>query len=461
VSVERLGVPTAPIITQRFQDLVKTISYKKGIPNMRFTFVPHPISGRPADVCRKYVEGKDPLTGKPILDELIAALSKPLSDDDKKTGFLSRGPHPRLLEPETPTRLAQFFNDNNWTDGLPIVLPIEQKVAEMLKGTSHKPDETVGSMRPSPPHEAWEYTVELVAANAVMAGAKPEYLPVILALASTGVTSMFSSTTSFARMVLVNGPIRDEIKMNSGIGAMGPFNQANATIGRAWTLISKNLGGSGLPGETYLGSQGTNLNYNNLCFPETEDGLPPGWKPLHVQKGYKASESVVSTFNGWSMSNVCYYLPHSHQDVMKYWLSHLLSTNTFMSDFATFLIDPVVAKDLQELQGFDTKEKLSDWLAKNATTPGWLYWARNPQDLLKGKQGTEPFASWLKLGTAELPVSPYARMMSPKGGQQDSGSFPLEKGTPVEIIVVGGGTNPYWSAGDFQYMSSASIDKWR
>ena len=148
----------------------------------------------------------------------------------------------------------------------PIVLPTEARVAEMLKGTSHAPDEPVGKCS-HPPHEAWSYDGK-VAVNAVMAGARPEHLPVILALASTGVPSLYTSTTSFARMVVVNGPIRNELRMNAGIGALGPFNQANSVIGRAWTLMSINLAAAGKAGETYMGSQGNNYNYNNLCMPE-------------------------------------------------------------------------------------------------------------------------------------------------------------------------------------------------
>jgi hypothetical protein len=79
---------------------------------------------------------------------------------------------------------------------------------------------------------------------------------------------------------------------------MGPFNDANATIGRAWTLLSKNLGGSGMPGQIYMGSQGTSLNYNNICSAETEDKLPDGWKPVNVQKGFKPDESVVNIYSG-------------------------------------------------------------------------------------------------------------------------------------------------------------------
>ena len=441
MTVERLGVPTAPIVTQRFVDLVKTISYKKGMPNQRFTFVPHPVAGRPPELCNKYIRGKDPVTGKAIVDELIAALTSPLTAEEKKTGFLIRPTQPRLLEPETATNLARLFENNGWTDGLPIVLPTEERVAEMLKGTSHKPDEIVGTMRPSPPHEAWEFTVEMVAANAVMAGAKPEYLPVILALASTGVTSLFSSTTSFARMVVVNGPITKEINMNSGIGALGPFNTANSTIGRAWTLISKNLGGGGTPGETYLGSQGCNFNYNNICFPENEERLPAGWKAFHVQKGYKAGESVVSTFTGWNLIHSGGFTT-KHTDIIRQ------SMLPFSSGRAqvTLLLDPIVASDLKNYEGFDTKEKLSEWLMKNAFTPARQYWASHSDNLKKAQEGIEPFASWLKVPSDAFVYLPAS-------------SFKPDP--PIEIIVVGGETNAFFLVGDFRHVSSASVDNWR
>ena len=126
---------------------------------------------------------------------------------------------PRLLEPDSEDRLQQQFLENNWTDGLPIVLPTEKRVADMLARTSRKPDEIVGAMQATEFRAAWEYTVEKVAVNAVMAGAKPEYFPVILALAASEVSARGSTTSSSAAMVVVNGPIRKEIDMNWGIGA--------------------------------------------------------------------------------------------------------------------------------------------------------------------------------------------------------------------------------------------------
>jgi len=448
-----MGIPTVSIVTSRFEELASTTSYKKGIPNLKVTYVPHPITDRPAELCNTYLNGNDPLTGKPVLEEIAAGLAQKLSAADKKTGFLQRESRPRLLPPDTPTNLETMFHGKMWTDGLPIVLPTEERVAAMLKGTSHKADEIVGVMRPSPPHEAWKYTVEMVAINAVMAGAKPEYLPTILAIASTGVSSLFSSTSSFARMVVVNGPVRDEMAMNGSIGALGPFNQANSTIGRAWTLISKNLGGSGKPGETYLGSQGNALTYNNLCFPETEEGLPEGWNPLHVQKGFKPEESVVSIFSGWSLNDIAWYSPLPQHEVIKSWLTHFFS---FGTSRATLLLDPVVASDLKG-NGFETKEQFSEWLAENSKTPGWLYWSTHEEELEQARKGIEPYASYLALGEYdEVPVSRFKSGADIPGGLGGSTTS-----YPIEIVTLGGGTNTFWSGGDFSYVASASVDKWR
>jgi hypothetical protein len=410
------------------------------MPNQRFTFVPHPITGVPADTCRKYLQGNDPITGKPVLQEIIAALTDPLSEEDKKKGFIE-DPTPRLAPADTAENLTRLFLEKEWTDGLPIVLPTEARVAEMLKGTSHQADEVVGRMQASSPHPAWSYTVEKVAVNAVMAGAKPEHFPVILALASTGVPSIFTSTTSFARMVVVNGPVRKEINMNMGIGALGPFNQANSVIGRAWTLMSINLDGGAHPGQVYMGSQGNNFMYNNLCVPENEEELPPGWNPFHVQKKFKPQDSVVSTFGGWGMI-------HADQSFGKPFYSQIPTWLTWISPFspAMLLLDPTIIKQLNDREGFKSKEQLIDWVHKNTliTAGEWLDDFYSVQNfILPGaRQGREPFASWMKLPKdAKIP-----RIASPNN---------------ISVLSIGGGTNLFWQAGDFGYISSASVDKWR
>src|SRR6204780_4322286 len=173
-----------------------------------------------------------------------------------------------VIGPDTEDNLQKLFLDNNWTDKLPIVLPTRERVDAMLKGTSHAPDEIVGHLQPVEFRAAWQFTVEQVAVNAGMAGARPEYFPVILALAASELSARSSSSSSSAMMAVVNGPIRNEIGMNCGVGAMGPYNHANATIGRAYGLLSQNLQAGSGPGQAYMGSQGNNSAYKNPPFAE-------------------------------------------------------------------------------------------------------------------------------------------------------------------------------------------------
>src|SRR5690606_26775576 len=123
----------------------------------------------------------------------------------------------------------------------------------------------------------------------------------ILALAASEVSARGSTSSSAANMVVVNGPIRREIDMNWGIGALRPYNHANATIGRAYGLLSQNGQGGSVPGDTYMGSQGNNYAYTNMLFAENEEASP--WTPFHVQQGFEAEDSTVSVFWGCRASS--------------------------------------------------------------------------------------------------------------------------------------------------------------
>jgi len=411
-----------------------------GKPRLRITCVPHPISRVPSPVCREYIEGTDPISSRLVIDEIIEALTDTLSEDDKRTDLEER-PVPRLIGPDSEENLQRFFLENGMTDYLPIVLPTEERVAEMLKGTSHKADELVGELRAG--YEAGSFTVEQVAANAVMAGAKPEYMPVILAMAASGVAAISTSTQSFARMIVVNGPIRNEIGMNSGCGAIGPFNQANAVIGRVATLMSINLGRGGVPNLTYWGSQGNTLNYNHATFAENEEGLPTGWQPFHVQKGFRPEESVVSFFHGyslWHWKNT--YEKEKHEAIL-HMANWVLPSGGYKSGFG-LLLDPIVAEDLVR-EGYPTKESLSQYCYDNTLlTLGefWQYHLVEGFSLPAAQKDIEPYASWLKQPEDTL----INRYRSPD---------------EISVLVVGGKTNDFWQAGDWRYISSFSIDDWR
>jgi hypothetical protein len=348
----------------------------------------------------------------------------------------------RLIGPESPDNLQRLFLASGFTDYQPIILPTEQKVNDMLKGTSHRPDEVVGRMAGGA-FEPWELTVEKVAVNAVMAGAKPEYFPVILAIASSGIPSLYNSPDSLVRAIVVNGPVREEIGMNFEVGAMGPFSQANATIGRAWTLISKNLGNAGIVGETYTGSQGNSLNFNNIVIAENEARSP--WTPLSVQKGFKPGESVVSIFSGLGIhaGQGAKGAGATGKPAFDRQFSGIL--DTFACYFGALIVcDPLVAKDLKA-QGYDTKEKLSEWLQKTNQISVADYREESfvaAYDAPRAAQGIEPYAGWFKLpGNARIP-----RFASPKD---------------IDIVVTGGEILAVFQAGNLKYLTSVAVDKWR
>jgi len=276
-------------------------SYPKAIA-LPFIFTPTPVIGLSHEALyKKIVQGNDPETERRVIDEIIEVLTTPqeIKKPEPAPTTVEETPED-VLRPDTEDNLQQLFYDRGWTDGLPIILPTEERVEKMLTGTKRSPDEEVSQAYDHDHHEMIKYTVRDIAIYAVMAGAKPEYLPVILAIASMGQSSIAPSTTAFGSMLLVNGPIRNELGMNSGIGAFSPINQANSVIGRAWTLMSICWGYAKVK-RTIWSSQGCNELYNNMCVAENEERSV--WSPFHVDKGYKPEESVVSTFRGWAVVN--------------------------------------------------------------------------------------------------------------------------------------------------------------
>ena len=183
-----------------------------------------------------------------------------------------------------------------WSDGLPVVPPTEDRVLRMLGGTTRSPDEIVGVVPP----DFVPCTIEKVAINAVMAGCKPEYLPVVLAAVEAACLDEFCmhgllATTYFSGpVVIVNGPIVDKIGMNWGTNALGQGNRANSTIGRALQLVIRNIGG-GKPGgvdRAALGQPGK----LGFCFPEREHDSY--WESLAVERGFSPEQSTVTLFAG-------------------------------------------------------------------------------------------------------------------------------------------------------------------
>ncbi|MCY4619986.1 MAG: TlpA family protein disulfide reductase [Chloroflexi bacterium] len=198
----------------------------------------------------------------------------------------------RLVDLASSDDIHDFMYEQGYTDGFPVVPPTRERVWKMLQGTDRDPQDEVAIV---PPNLA-PITVEKIAINAVMAGAKPEYMPSIIALVEIACTDSFNihgvlATTMGATPVgIFNGPIRDRIGMNYLHGALGSGNRANAAIGRALRLCVRNVGGS-VPGGTDRATQG-GPHRLTMNFAENEDASP--WESLAVEYGFEPADDVAT-----------------------------------------------------------------------------------------------------------------------------------------------------------------------
>ncbi|MDR0310226.1 MAG: hypothetical protein LBJ21_01435 [Acidobacteriota bacterium] len=408
-----------PLVLYDFATQQAEVAANNGMPRLRSQFIRGPVWGRTrAQIRRSIIEGSNPITGRPGMTELVVKLTDPLTDEEKKAGDMKRDSGPATFT-DTPDNLQRMFLEKRWTDFLPVILPTEEKVEEMLKGTSHDPEEALGRMSPNSPSEYWTYTVRTAAINAVMAGCRPEYLPIILAVGSTGMEAINVSDSGWVAGLVINGAIRDEIGLNYEIGAVGPYALANTTIGRAWSLLSINGGNCGKAGTTYMGTVGNPMNLINIVIAENERDSP--FEPLSTRlgKGYKRGQNIVSLLSGWGiLSSKNWKFNDWGSPVDNGWRKpEDLNFPQIIKDIinvqdslfgACAILSPPIANFVKDA-GYDTVEKFTQWLV----TPG----AGQPPHLLRPGQ--------------------------------------------ITVIVTGGSNNNYWSMGAMFVNTSVEIDPWR
>lgn len=189
---------------------------------------------------------------------------------------------------------TELFYEKGWTDGLPVLPPTEDRVSEMLDAAGLAPDQVVGTFI----ERRLQITAEKIAINAVMAGCLPGYMPVVVGATKAllhpdfGPHGILATTAGAAVMLIVNGPVTRKLGFNSGLNCLGPGNRANATIGRAVQLITRNLCRQ-VPGVLEKSVFGSPAKYT-FCF--AEDETDERWMPLHVQRGYSRDTSTVTIF---------------------------------------------------------------------------------------------------------------------------------------------------------------------
>ena len=228
-----------------------------------------------------------------VMKDVVDALTRPLTPEEKSPKQQT-GKTPRVAFKGSLQEVNRSYYNKGWTDGLPIIPPTEAAVAEMMTGTDLPRDHIVATIIP----RKGKATIEKIAVNAVMAGALPTYMPVLIAAVQsladpkTRFDTFEVSTGSWAPFLAINGRIRNDININCSSGALSPGNIANAAIGRAIGLIVKNIGGARKAIED-MGVIGNPGKYS-LVIGEDEEASP--WEPLSVERGFTKEDNTLTVF---------------------------------------------------------------------------------------------------------------------------------------------------------------------
>ncbi len=372
VEAEKLGIPSVVVTLTGFTRVAHQAAKAMGVPELRIAEYPGAVGVHDSDLVRKNVE--DVLFGR-IVEGLTGASTAGgetvVAPSRKADEIAFRG---------TDDEVQDFFRQQRWTDGLPIIAPTPERVAAFLSHTSRKPDEAIAVL----PQANLVATPRNIAANAIMAGCRPEHMPILIAAVEAIGDEHYNlnnigTTWGVTPYLMVNGPIVKQMGIEHGgqLVSKGP----NPALGRALGLIVKNIAGY-QPGENYMGTFGY-----PLCFAlaENEDENP--WQPYHVEHGFEAEESTVTAGAtvtwGWPPSPYETADKTAAQSALEFLRVDITKraclprlaergTNGFRN-MVTLLIAPPVAKALADA-GY-SKQDVKNYLYENAKAPvgeiGW------------------------------------------------------------------------------------------
>ncbi|HEY7677242.1 MAG TPA: hypothetical protein VIG69_09230 [Candidatus Methylomirabilis sp.] len=303
---------------------------------------------------------------------------------------------------------VEFCYAQGWTDGLPVVPPTEDRVVRMLAGTARPPQETVAWI---PPRRG-RGTVERIAINAVMAGCRPEYMPLLMAAVEAMADPAFNlngvqvTTHVTGPLLIVNGPVARDLDVNAGPNVFGPGWRANATIGRAVRLILLNIGGAqpGVLDRSTLGHPGK----YTYCIAENEAASP--WDPFHVARGCRPDESAVTVFAAEAPHSVSNHVSHDARGILTSIadsLATLGSNNMFVMGEAAVVIGPehaatirkdgLTRRDVQEFLFARARRRLADLTFHgaygkiyNRNWPAWVN-REDPDEMVPAVERPEDF----------------------------------------------------------------------
>lgn len=289
--LEKAGVPGITICVDEYLPQRRRLAVVSGLPSLRITTVSSEKFLTNGALPKKNMD-----IAKEAFDDIIHALIDPITEEERNPTPFEYDYSNLCFEgkdySEATDKLHTYFAENDLGDGLALVPPTAEAVKNMLSGTSRSSNEVLGLMAP----RNGVATIEKVAINSVMAGAKPEYLPVIIAAVEGLVDADFDEYhiqvchVGSGALIAINGPIAQEIGMNCKSGYLNPGNRANSTIGRAVSLCLINIGWGFYKTEHCFA--GTTNRYCNTIFCENEEDSP--WEAFSVEQGYSPEDSTVT-----------------------------------------------------------------------------------------------------------------------------------------------------------------------
>ncbi|MPZ44702.1 MAG: hypothetical protein GEV05_15125 [Betaproteobacteria bacterium] len=357
VRLESLGIPTVTVCSSAFSHAARSQAVGRGLGALPIVEISHPMHTAPKGVVLERAES--------AMSNLAAALTqRPASQTAQPTPSVA----PEFPLDQSPAGLQEFFFDNGWTDGLPVVPPTRAAVRAMVEASQRDAAETIG---PIPPRMR-SATIEKLAINAVMAGCRPEYFPVVLAALEAALDDgcrlygIQTATNNGTPLVIVNGPIVAKLGLNARGNVFGQGFRANAAIGRALQLILRNIGGD-LPGDTDMSTQGQPGKFT-FCIAENEAESP--WPPLHVERGFASGDSTATVVGASAGHNVFTYGCETGAEIMEHFVGAMTAlghNNVIFPTGPMLVIGPehagVLARD-----GYD-KPRIREEIFRRARIP--------------------------------------------------------------------------------------------
>jgi hypothetical protein len=365
---ENAGVPTSSLCCEGFIGQAKTTSAGLGFPNLPVAMVPGHVDVQSADTLTKNVLDV-------TVDQVIANLT-----GDIPAAAQTKEPAPdEIVFSGSFEDVNRLFVENGWSDGLPVVPPTKEKIAEFLAFTDHGADHVIGTLLP----DNRLATVWNVAVNGVMAGCRPEYMPILIALAEAMADPQYGvehsgNTPGADTLIVLNGPLIRDLNFNFEQGALRDGFQPNTSIGRFWRLYLRNVAGFLL----HENDKGTFGNTWRVVLAENEACLRrTNWPSIAEDAGIAASDSAV-TISRFTGGNVIVSVFGDSADKCLPYLADALTTHTTWELIFTvgmargtyrplLILSPLIAETIAA-SGM-SKQDVQNWLFEHARIPAWRF----------------------------------------------------------------------------------------